>query len=492
LLLFAFAGGAFAAEPVTGEHLARKYCSTCHVFPEPALLTKIQWTHHIMPNMAVWLGIEPPNYEEIRDAKILQQAQIFPTAPMLSQKEWFAIWDYYKANSPEEPTPPPQTPTPKADLKLFRARKINFHSGAPMTSLVKIGSKRIYVGDAVANSLATIDATGNVLDRVRANSPPIALQIMTNGLLVTLIGRIFPSDVTEGAAVMVRANQTLERAPLLAGLRRPTDVRASDLNGDGKEDLAVCEFGNRLGRFSVQFNLGSDEYSEQVLFERPGAIRSEIVDLNGDGLRDIVVLTAQAREGLYIYYNEGKGKFRVETVLEQPPTFGFADFQVVDFNKDGKLDFILVNGDNGDFATPHKAYHGIRLYLNQDANTWKESWFYPLEGAYKALPADYDGDGDLDIAAISFYPDFSKGKDALSFVYLENLGNLKFAAHTIPESSAGRWMVMDAKDLDGDGDTDIVLGSFVRGPTTIPVPPELEANWRTNGAAVLLLENTTR
>jgi hypothetical protein len=241
----------------------------------------------------------------------------------------------------------------------------------------------------------------------------------------------------------------------------------------------------------VQFNIGNDEYSEQALFERPGAIRSEIVDINADGLLDIVVLTAQAREGLYVYYNEGKGKFRVETVVEQPPTFGFADFQVIDFDKDGKLDFVLANGDNGDFPTPHKPYHGIRLYLNDGKNAWKESWFYALEGAYKALPADYDGDGDIDLAAISFYPDFSKGKDALSFVYLENRGNFKFTAHTIAETSAGRWMVMDAKDMDGDGDIDIVLGSFIRGPTTIAVPAELEAHWRTNGAAVLVLENTS-
>ncbi len=450
-----------------------------------------------MPSMAVWLGIEPANFEAMQDGRILQEARIFPESPLISQADWFAIWDYYKDKAPAEPLPPPERSKPKMDLKGFRVHEVKLGSGVPMVSLVKVDAprKRFYVGDAFTGMLAAINQEGKVIERARLASPPVALQTSSNALLVTVIGRFFPSDAAEGAALLFAdAASGLKNEPvtLLSKLRRPTDIRAADLNGDGKPDLFVCEFGNRLGRFSWHENLGDGKYRENVLLERPGAVRSEIVDMNGDGRPDIVVLTAQAREGLFIYYGEEQGRFRVQTVVEEPPTFGCADFQIADFNGDGRPDILLANGDNGDYPTPRKAYHGIRLFLNQGEKGFKESFFYPLQGAYKAIPADFDLDGDIDIAAIAFYPDFSKGKDAESFVYLENKGNLQFEAHTFEKASAGRWMVMDAGDLDGDGDMDIVIGSFIMGPTTIAVPPALREYWKEQGASALVLENLAR
>ncbi|PYJ02999.1 MAG: hypothetical protein DME25_14035 [Verrucomicrobia bacterium] len=227
------------------------------------------------------------------------------------------------------------------------------------------------------------------------------------------------------------------------------------------------------------------------MLDRPGGIRSEVRDFNGDGRPDILGMMAQAREGLYLFLNQGQGRFQMETVLEVPPAWGLAGFEVVDFNKDGHLDLVVANGDNGDLALPMKNYHGVRIYLNDGKNHFTEAFFYPLHGAYKAVARDFDGDGDLDLAAIAFYPDFEQERPE-SFVYLENQGGMRFEAFTCAESNAGRWLVMDVGDLDGDGDDDLVLGSFVRGPTTVPVPPALRDRWRSEGAALLLLENLRR
>lgn len=470
-----------------GRELAQRYCVSCHLVPDPKLLTRSQWVHQIMPQMAVWFGVEPVNYGSMKDGKLLEAAGLFPEKPLLSEEEWFAIWDYYRNAAPSEPEGAKASFKARDGLSLFRARKLNFHDGAPMISLVEIESGQLHVGDGYAGVFATLDATGLVQHKMRVGPGPVGMVAQADGAYVVLIGRMFPSDVPEGAVVFV-AKGSPEPQPVLANLSRPTHLTVADLNADGRKDLIVCSFGHRLGRFSWFEALGDGQYREQVLIEGPGALRSEVHDFNRDGRPDIILQVAQAREAIHLLFNQGDGRFESHTVIEQHPLFGYAYFQLVDFNQDGWMDILTVNGDNGDNPAPNKAYHGIRLYLNDGNNEFEESWFYQWEGAYKAMPGDFDGDGDLDLVAISYYPDWTKQGSATA-IYLENVGLGRFEAYALPESAAGRWMTMDVGDLDGDGDEDVVLGSYSRGPVTIPVPAAIEQIWMGNGAAVLVLEN---
>jgi hypothetical protein len=483
-----------AIAAIPGRETAVKYCSACHLFPEPDTLPKTAWLHHILPDMAKWLGVERADYESMPDGRLLEAAALFPPSPLVSDADWLAIWDYYRAAAPDRVAPPPARPTAKPGLKQFRVRKLNYGGGAPMVSLVRIdpAGRRLFAGDAFAGLLAEFDARGELRSKQRLGKPPIGLAFRPDGVYATLIGKFFPSDQLEGAVIVLPAKAEAEPPRLLLDkLRRPTDTAIADLNGDGRDDLVVCAYGHRLGSFSWFENAGAGRYHEHVLLDRPGAVRVEVRDFNHDGQPDLLVLMAQAREGLWLFRNEGGGRFSPQPIVEQPPTFGYAGFEVADFNGDGHPDLLTANGDNGDWPTGLKSSHGLRLLLNDGKNRFEEKWFFPLHGAYKAVARDFDGDGDLDVAAIAFYPDFERGLEE-SFVYLENQGALRFETWTMANSAAGRWLTMDAGDLDGDGDEDIALGSFVRGPTTQPIPSAAQERWRADGAAVLLLENTRR
>jgi len=490
-LLPSFCAGAASA---AGRELAQRYCATCHLFPEPDTLTKAAWTNEIRSGMAQWLGLETPNYDRMPGSELLRRAAVFPIAPLLKEQEWAAIWSYYADAAPVASKPQPARPPPRVGLRQFRARKINPATGAPQISLVKIDSSRrqLLAGDAFAGMFYTMNATGAVLHRVRLESAPVHFAATANRSYLTLIGQVFPSDAPEGSVVALpsRAPSSSPR-PVLEKLHRPVQTIPADLNQDGREDLLVVAFGHHLGRCSWFENEGDGKFAERALIDRPGAVHAEVLDANADGRPDIFVMMAQAREGVYLLLNEGRGRFALTPLIEKPPTWGFAGFDLGDFNRDGKVDLLTVNGDNGDFALPPKPYHGLRIYLNDGTNGFPEKFFYPLPGAYRAVARDFDADGDLDVAAVAFYPDFAAATPE-GFVYLENKGGLDFEAFTLPEAADGRWLTVDAGDLDGDGDIDLALGSFVRGPTTQPVPAALEARWRTNGAAVLVLENLRR
>ena len=208
-------------------------------------------------------------------------------------------------------------------------------------------------------------------------------------------------------------------------------------------------------------------------------------DFNGDGRPDIIALMGQSREGVFIYYNRGDGTFAESYVVQWPPSYGAAHLSLVDFDGDGDLDLLTANGDNADYALLLKPYHGVRLYLNDGRNRFTEAYFFPLNGAYKAQAADFDGDGDFDIAAIGFFADYAAAP-AEAFVYLRNEGGMQFAPSTFDEVLAGRWLTMDVGDVDLDGDEDIVLGSFAMGWSNVSA--ELEARWR-RGPSILILKN---
>jgi hypothetical protein len=514
-------GNSLPGRSTRGEQLAHAYCQSCHLFPEPAALDKASWTNGALPEMARWLGLEPGELERLPNGEIVTDSDVFPHTPLIQREDWNAIVRYYAQAAPTSAEFRRQrlrTPKIEGQTKQFRVKPLAYRRQTPMTLMTHIdpSAHRLYVGDAMTHTLEALDPTGERIFAVEFDSGPVSMarvqssnfDLQSSGgesLDVLLVGRAFPSDLMKGKLLRIRGAAVGNRPgndqlgmqidKLIGNLRRPVHSIAADLNGDGRDDFVVCQFGNRRGQLSWFQGpaVAGQPFEEHVLIDRPGAIRAEVRDMNHDGRPDIVVLMGQAREGVYLFLNQGSGQFTPVTLVEQQPAFGYSYFELIDFDNDGDLDLLTTNGDNGESFAPPKPYHGIRIYLNDGQNHFAERWFFPLHGAYAARAVDFDLDGDLDIAAISYFPDYpGSGGPEESFVYLENRGNFNFKAFTIPEHADGRWITMDAGDVDGDGDADIVLGSLVLGPPSTPIPPAIRERWKSNAPAVLLLENTAK
>jgi hypothetical protein len=413
-----------------------------------------------------------------------------PDARLLME-QWNAIWkDYYLVAAPE--TAPPQDPHPPIvpDLDLFKVEDPHCAPTNGYATMIQIDkqTRQIYVGNALTKSLDVLDSNGHLLTSSAVDSTLTHLLKVSDGWLGTQIGIVPPNDLPLGLVTLYdrKENRFEKKCDLITGLLRPVHSAIADLLGDGRQELVVCSFGNTGGRLAWYSSNAPCSFNEHGIMDRPGALVSRILDVDHDGKPDLVVLTAQGKEGVFLYHNEGRGEFSERPLIEQPPVWGYTYFELADFNGDGHLDVLTANGDRGDFECPPKMYHGIRIYLNDGHWNFSEAFFFPLNGAYKAIAADFDGDGDLDIAAISFFPDYEKSPEE-SFVYLENAGGMKFTPHTFPHPDRGRWLTMDAGDLDGDGDVDLVLGGVYKTP--FRAPQGLMERWQKEGPSILILRN---
>jgi tetratricopeptide (TPR) repeat protein len=117
-------------------------------------------------------------------------------------------------------------------------------------------------------------------------------------------------------------------------------VSAGDIDGDGFDDLYVCQPGglpNRLYR-----NRGDGTFEDITEASGVGVIENTacalFVDVDNDGRQDLIVVRAA---GPMLFLNEGGGKFRQKADAFQfanPPQGTFTGAAVADYDRDGWLD----------------------------------------------------------------------------------------------------------------------------------------------------------
>lgn len=490
-----------------GKELATLHCRACHELPAPTELTRESW-EFCLTYMGYFLGIDEDtsHFSSAENAILAARKEFISTAGLrpdsrsLSPRDWEALRQYYLSNAPATPLPPASHPAIQGEISLFRAKPSRYQQPQAVTSMVLIDEARqqMLVHDGLTENLTILDRDGDLI--AQHPSPGVVLvegEFNANEMLLLSIGDLFAARIGEGFGELQRARVVgglfYGLDVLLTGLHRPADLVHHDLNSDGLPDALISNFGDYTGNLSLYLGNSAGASFDPTpikLLEQPGIVQSQVHDFTGDGRPDIAVLAGHAREGLSILVNQGEAKYESHPLTTQSATFGYTGLELRDFNQDGQMDILTLNGDNGD-SDPYntlKPDHGIRIYLNRGDLNFELAYFYPMHGVFGAEIEDFDADGDLDIAAIAFHPDFD-ASPVENFVFLEQTSPLVFSPLNHAATAPGRWMTIDSGDLDGDGDKDLVLGAGYSPVGLRFKHPELWEKMVLEGPSLLVLEN---
>jgi len=226
--------------------------------------------------------------------------------------------------------------------------------------------------------------------------------------------------------------------------RSAVEVHTVDLNNDGHIDVHVSYYSQSGEPDRVYLNDGQANFNDSGLLLEEDTIAWG--DLDGDG--DVDYLGKHWGEGYVVRLNDGTGGFTAGWQMSDPlVTVG--GIGLADFDADGDLDALLLNGfrDSGS--------HPSRLFWNDGTGQFSDSGglFNETMGADLVL-GDLDLDGDLDVVVANM--------DRPNEVWLYNEGSFVDSGLRLGQDSDMSSMPV-LGDLDDDGDLDIVFGRFRGG-----------------------------
>jgi len=287
-------------------------------------------------------------------------------------------------------------------------------------------------------------------------------------VLVASMGQISPNNDRIGAVVVLENldNQHFRRRVLIDHVARVTDVRGANLTGrkDRRLDLVVGQFGYAQGETRWMENKGEWQFESHVVNTQSGCIHTPVADFDGDGAMDFAALISQEWEEVHWFRNLGSGQFRDDILWGSTnEDYGSSGLAVADVNGDGKPDLIYTNGDGFDYAVRSpRPWHGMQWIENRGGGFFKFHRVGDLPGAYSPCAADLNGDGFMDLLAVSCFADWSN-PDAVSMQAWLNDGKENFTPVVLAHWPT-QLVTAAVGDLDGNGVPVIVTGGFYASP----------------------------